>query len=107
MAYVNFGSGASSFVLPDNTNLQYQRTRPKLESTGPKYKLAVLLYDIQWTSDLLTNLLIILYGHPTIKAMKYDMPSVVSVGTQDSVEHLEGFIILRKDSLTHQALQAR
>ena len=56
----------------------------------------MLLHDIQWTSDLITDVLIILYGQNTIKAMQYDMPSVVNIGTQDRVQHLEGFIFLRK-----------
>ena len=58
MVYVNFSAGAGSLVLLDNTNLPYQGTRPDLESTGPKYKLAVLLCNIQWTSDLITDTLI-------------------------------------------------
>ena len=96
IAYVNFGAGAGRLVLPVDTNLPFQRTRPDLESGGPERKLAVLQFDIQWASDLLTDILVVLYGQSTIEAMQYEMPSVVSIGTQDRVQHLEGFIILRK-----------
>ena len=96
MAYVNFGAGAGSLVLPSDTSLPYQRSKPDLGATGPHGKLAVVLYDIQWTSDFLTDILVIIFGQDAIQAMKYDIPNVNSISAQDPVERIEGFIVLRK-----------
>ena len=96
MAYVNLGAGAGCLELPADVNVAIQRHKPSMDSSGTSLQLALLQFDIQWISDLWLDVLVICFGHKVIFAMKYQKPSVVSIGVSDRGEHLEGLLILKK-----------